>query len=189
MTASSIELPATKGSTLRGYLKAIEALGIRSAIEPLLPPRTAAMFDDPPLPTEWCTLEPLVDLLDAVRRNSGASMVRQVARKNFEQSMSSLLRPVLQGLLGVFGSSPHILLERIDMIIRNSGRGVTCVYTQVTPRSGTVLVRYTAPVDPVLWDAWAGLGEALVAICDVQPVVRVRSSRENNREAEFSLSW
>jgi hypothetical protein len=189
MTVASTELPSTKGSTLRGYLRAIESLGLRSSIEPLLTPRTAALFADPPLPTEWVSLDPLVDRLDAVRRNSGANMVRQVARRNFEQSLSPLLRPVLQGLLGVFGSSPHILLERIDMIIRNSGRGVTCTYTQSTPRSGTVVIRYIAPVDPVLWNSWAGLGEALVAICDVQPVVRIRSAHDNNREAEFSLSW
>jgi hypothetical protein len=91
---------------------------------------------------------PIEDMIGALAALRGLDAVRAVTRAGQETGGLTILRPVLTGLLRLFGATPSTLFSRFGELTKTELRGVRFQWVSETPRSGGLTVTYPRPHTP-----------------------------------------
>jgi hypothetical protein len=185
-------LPLAKAGFLRGYIDYLRTAGLMDAVRERVSPDTRALLDDPPLASHWCSVRHTHQIIEAVGALGGAAAVRSMARHGAHSSTWVVLRPVLQGMLRMFGGSPRSLISRADLALRNTSRGIRISYQERSATScgmeyRSSSVRWT----PMTAEAWAGGCESVLEFCgaDGAVVVEEISDEGNDSVVRVGISW
>jgi hypothetical protein len=130
----------TKGSVVREHIAAIAEEGVLDQVARRLPTRTLPVLRDLPIATSWLEYYVLDDILTAYAVVCGEDRVKPLARRAAAR-YAGYARPLIEGTLRLFGTSPAALLSRMDLIARTSSRGAEYLYTPTSVDSGTLDVR------------------------------------------------
>jgi hypothetical protein len=107
-----------------------------------------------------------------------------MARTSMNTSQYVILKPVLQGLLRVFGGSPRTLFARAFPVRANITREYRYEYIDIDPNHGVLLfITKGAPWTPMAAEAWAGMCEAVFDFCGTVGHAVVESLEQEGAES------
>jgi len=154
-----------KGSAFRGYVTQIEKLGALAEVRARVPPETLAALETPPLPSVWIDAIIVEDLIGALEAARGLDAVRAVTKNGQQGTMLPVVRPILTGLLRLFGATPATLLARFPDFTRTVQRGIQFRWESESPRAGRLVVTFGRPHVPR--HAFIGMESACWLILDL----------------------
>jgi hypothetical protein len=179
-----------KASVLRGYLAQLEKSGQLGAVRARVSASTRALMDAPPQVTQWIDAGALEDLYEALGALEGAAGVRRMVREAILASILPYVRPILQGILRVFGATPGALFARADLAFRSTLQGVTVQFTQGSENAGVVVVRYAAHrAPPMAFAAWQGTLEVGFSLCGSTGSIKLVEVIDGGAAARFDVQW
>jgi hypothetical protein len=179
---------AVKGAVIRSQLNGLDQLGLRAAVVQALPPRTRALVDSPPSLVEWVAIAHSFDIAKAVGA-LGADTVERFGRVGSERLLATSFRPVIQGIFSVFGSDPHTLLSRGDLVVRAGFRDVQFAYRKVSERSCECEVSVDGENVPLdYWRVWKATLVHTYSLCKREGTVQLIAPTEPSR-ARFAFEW
>jgi hypothetical protein len=152
-----------KGSTLRSYIKAVEA--------------------------DWTEWKHMLAINNAIESLWGMNGVRDYARRTIAE-MKGFHLTMLEGLLRLFGASPPTIFERLNDSIKNTCEGIDYQYQPLTDRSGIMEVHYAVAEEiptSIFIGAIATLQEIL-RICGATGVVG-NPERLSPTSARYAIRW
>jgi hypothetical protein len=183
-------LNLAKASVLRGYVAQLEKGGQIGAVRARVRASTRALMDAPPPVTQWIDAGALEDLYEALGALEGAAGVRRMVREGILSSILPYVRPILQGILRVFGATPASLYSRADLAIRSTLQGVSVQFTPRPENAGEVVVRYLAHrAPPMAFAAWQGTLEVGFFLCGTTGAVRLVEVIDGGAAARFDVRW
>ncbi len=132
-----------KGAALRAYIKELERKGWLDAVSAKISPEARAAFAAPPPASSWMDAAPIEELMGVVEALHGEQSVRALSH-GAQKDLVPVLRPVIEGVLRIFGASPATMYARMELLTRTSLRGVEFGWEAASPESGTMEVRFVA---------------------------------------------
>jgi hypothetical protein len=130
-----------KASGLRGLAASLRAAGLYEAVLARVPPATQALLTTPPPVTAWVNATHFAAVYDCIHEMRGEATVRRVSRAAIETGVMPLIQPVVQSVLRLFGASPRTILERVEIILGSSTRGVKYAYVSEQACRGQIVMR------------------------------------------------
>jgi hypothetical protein len=184
----------TKASVFRGYLKALDGVGLLHQVRGLVSAETAAMIDDPPLITAWLPSQPTDEILLAVERLRGLTAVRHLAREATLVGLAPVVRTLLEGTLRLFEVSPATLLSRLPQLTASTARGVRWQWEPESRSAGRLVVRYPARrnIPACVYHAIAGSLETVFVLSGTEEGTVAEPEELNGSErnaAGFRIRW
>jgi hypothetical protein len=102
---------------------------------------TRTLMRDLPLQTVWLDGIVIEDLINAVESVRGMEAVRIVTRKG-QMAIVPVLRPIIGGLLRLFGASPATLFSRLHQFSSNHTRGPELTWKPESDHAGELHVTF-----------------------------------------------
>jgi len=182
-----------RAAQLKEDLLALRELGhdVASRILADLPPRTLQRIVQSTR-VDWLPIELYLELLLAIRATSGDDGVRRWALAAVKRSIdSSLLRPLVEVAIRLFGLSPSSLFKISSQvwqqILRGCGEIVVLSHGPGACRIGLRGTPY-ALQHPAFYHSIGGALEAAFATCNVEGQVRLVTPSAD-LTAEFEATW
>jgi serine/threonine-protein kinase len=179
-----------KGSIVRAYTQQIEQLGILAAVLDKVPPEIRRQMEDPPLHNVWLDASVIEEMITAVESVRGIEGVRTVTRLGQELGLMPIMRPVVVGMLRLFGTSPHTILSRFTQFSKNNVRGMAFEWTRDSDRAGTLSIQF--PRKNVPHSAYVGFESAMhiiCGLCSVKPTVEATKIGGDGSTGLLHVSW
>jgi hypothetical protein len=178
-----------KASTLRSHLKWITREGLLDKVAARLPPVTAALVRNPPLPStwmDWSEMEPLLCALDAV----DSTAVLRMSRDEVRQDLIAPLRPMVSAVLRLFGTSPATIYGRLNDMVKTTVKGMEFRFTSQSERSGVMDVRYDVEreIPTCMFVSCLAALEMVLELCGVPGTV-TPPERMGRAHARFRIRW
>jgi hypothetical protein len=179
-----------KAATPRAYIKWLTREKKFDAVLARVPPETAALMREPPLPSTWVVsahVEPIVVALDAV---GGRIAVRRMAHDVLHEDLLPPLHSATSALLRLFGTSPATLYARIDDLARTTIKGMQFKYRVLDNRAGVMRISYdvTYEIADCVFDALIATLESITQMCGVKGVIG-DPKRVAPNSAEYLIRW
>jgi hypothetical protein len=133
-----------KGLAFRAYVSWLQREKKTEAVLARVPPSTAALLREPPLPGSWIDGMDMVRIVSAIEMVAGLDAVRRCGRETIEDILPKH-HTLVTGLLRLFGATPATLFRRVNDLMRTSAEGIHYTYTPTGERSGLMEVRYDVP--------------------------------------------
>jgi hypothetical protein len=131
-----------KGATLRSYLHWLQREHKVDELLARVPPSTAALMREPPLPGTWVDGMELVRMMMALQKVAGIDAVRRCGHDTL-QEMLPRHRTLVTGLMRLFGASPSALFAHLDELVKTSAEGIHYAFAPAGERAGTMMVSYS----------------------------------------------
>src|SRR5262249_42342659 len=132
-------------------------------------PAAQDAISEPPPSSSWVDGALLIEIEVAIEALVGIPMARQISRDAVNRGAMVALRPIVEGLLRVFGVSPHTILQRIALIATASNRGLEFSYSRIAEHRGELIA--TMPtrrnVPSAIFEGLAGALSAAFENCGV----------------------
>ena len=161
-----------KASVLRGYASVLQTRGELDAVLAGVTPAARGIIVRPPISTLWMDPEPVDEIMAAVEARGGLPAVKRLARAGLELVVVPLLRPIIEGLLRIFGASPSVLFRRMDLMSASTLRGVAFTYTEHTARAATIDADIYGPAVPMSrFVRFTAAYELMIELCGGKPRV------------------
>jgi hypothetical protein len=179
-----------KGRLLRAYVKWLVRDKKLDAVLQRVPPETAELIRDPPLPGTWIDRELVAPIVAAVDEIGGKAAVRRMFKTVMTEEHLPLARPGLTGLLRIFGASPATLYKRFHQLMRTSMEGMECEYTPTSERSGLFELRYAVDDEVPMssFIAFMPTLEAALDLCAVRGTVS-EPERKGPARVVYRIIW
>jgi hypothetical protein len=178
-----------KAKTFRSYVSILTADGKYDAVLAIVPPDTAALMRDPPLPGSWMHGRHMHDVVVAVNAIGGLTAVRELTRRGTEDARKPYMN-IVEGVLKLFGTSPATLFKRMNSLVSSILEGVTFRYTAVTERSGVMDVEWEVDYEMPACE-FVGLVptfQTLLSACGAKGVVGT-PERLGPARARYAIQW
>jgi serine/threonine-protein kinase len=179
-----------KGSLVRAYMQQIEQLGISPSVTSLVTEETRRQMHEPPLHNAWVDAFVIEDMINAVESVRGIEGVRMVTKAGQENGIMPLLKPVVVGMLRLFGMSPHTLLSRFSQFTKTNVRGMEFEWTRESDRAGTLRIQF--PRKHIPQSAYVGFESGLQIICELCSVTGTVEETVISRDGSWGtihLTW
>jgi hypothetical protein len=177
----------SKGSLIRGYIEYLHANGLYQMVYEQVPAETQAIMRNPPTIREWCAVRHPRAIFEVLGTHAGPSAVRKMTRSSLNTSFFNLLRPMIQGLMRLFGGSPRALFSHGDVSLRGVIRGVRFAYRDAGDKEGVMEYHASMPWTPLAAEAWAGSCEAVIDFCGAEGEVAVDGIRQEGGQSILSI--
>jgi hypothetical protein len=185
------EMPLYKGRIIRTFVDHLRWAGLFERVREQVPPGTQAVMDRPPERGEWSDAYHLRYMIEAVGVLEGASAVRRMSRESTTQWWLLFVRPIVQGMMRVFGGSPGTLLSRVDLLTREFSVGHKFEYSEIGQNAGRFEVHSPMPATPMSGEAWAAACESVLDFCGVtgSAVVEELDNRAGHSVTRVRVTW
>jgi len=178
-----------KASTLRSYIAVLEKDNRRDAVMAQVPPETAAVIAEPPLPSTWVDWKHVVHITVAVESLAGMAGVRQLARRAVDEAKGPYVR-VLETVLRLFGTSPAAIFKRMNDLTKNAIQNMEYAYTPISDRAGVMEVRYHVDfeVPTCMFVGGMSVMTAVMESCGIHGVVG-EPERLSATSVAYKIRW
>jgi hypothetical protein len=180
-----------KGASLRAHIGWLRRENKLELVRARVPMTTQRLIDDPPLPSTWLDsrdVEPLLCALEAIDGRAG--VLRMARDAMHEDSFMARLRPMLAGVVRLFGTSPATLFRHLHDLVKSSVQGMSFEYLAESERAGVMEVRYAVDgeVPGCTFVSCMAALESLLELCGVNGVVG-EPQRVGPAAARFRITW
>jgi hypothetical protein len=131
-----------KGATVRAHLKWLAKDGKLEAVLQRVPPETAALIRNPPLASTWIDSQVMEPMMCALEELGGKAAILRMSRDELREDLMTPLRPMIAGVLRLFGTSPATIYGRLNDMVKTTVRGMEFKFQSLSERSGSMEVRY-----------------------------------------------
>jgi hypothetical protein len=178
-----------KASTFRSYVRVLDADGGRDAVMSIVPPDTAALMRDPPLPGTWMDGRHVHDIIVAVGEVGGVTAVRELARRATVDARK-LYMGIVEIVLKLFRTSPATLFKRMNALVDKLLEGVDFRYTPTSDRSGVMEVEWAVDYEMPIpeFESLMPTFQTLIDACGTKGTVGM-PERLGPRKARYSIRW
>jgi hypothetical protein len=165
--------PSSKALTLRGYVLAMQKMGLVDVVRPRLSPAARRLVDDPPPPSQWISLAAMQEITRIIAAERGLPAVRKFARTAAVEGIAPLWRSTIDGFLRLFGVSPTTLFARLNQFGTMITTGIQHEYLPDGRHRGLVVIHVQSddPVESHTWEAFAGTLETVFDMCNTRGTV------------------
>jgi hypothetical protein len=179
-----------KAATLRADVQWLQRENRLAAILERVPPSTALLLRDPPLASTWVDSQHGEAVLRALESVDGKFAVLRMSREKLRDGLLPPLRPMIAGVLRLFGTSPATLYRRMNDLVKTSVRGMEFIYQPVSTRAGVMQVRYDVEreVPTCMFISCMAALEIALELCGVQGTVS-EPERISPASARFRIVW
>jgi hypothetical protein len=179
-----------KGAALRAYLKQLERKGWLSAVSAQVSPEMRAQFVDPPPSSSWMDAAPIEALMAAVEEQHGEDAVRALSYDT-QTDMVPILRPVLEGVLRIFGASPATMYARMELLTRTSLRGVEFAWHVESAQAGDLEVRFIArrELPRRAFVSFIASFQLILEFCGKKGMVSLPELNRDGTGARYHIEW
>ncbi len=172
-------------------MRSIQSMGLLEEVRPRVSPETRKLLDNPPLAGVWMDGFAVEDLNLAVSQLRGLDILPAISARAMATGMTPILRPVVEGMMRLFGMSPAALFSRLPTISRSSVRGIEFMWKGETDQTGVMAVRLPRPDAGlhVLYP-FCGSFEHTCAVCGRKGTVsKPEVTRDAHTTARYRISW
>ena len=189
MNGASYEV---KASLLRSYIHQLQQRGLWDKVKARVSPATLKHLDDPPLASTWIDGLVIEELIEALHAVGGVEAVKEVTKQGQQIGLLAVVKPVVIGLLRLFGATPPTLLSRFGDMSRSSLRGpVEFEWIADGLRSGRFRIHFVGRRN-MPRSAFIGFQTAIQIVCELCGVAGTIAEAELNGSgngAVFHVSW
>jgi hypothetical protein len=180
-----------KGSTFVSYMKSIQSMNLLDEIRGKLCADTRKLLEHPPLPGVWMDGWPVEEMNGAVAQLRGLDILPSISARAMATGMTPILRPVVEGMMRLFGMSPAALFSRLPTISRSSVRGIEFMWKGETDNSGVMAVRLPRPDAGlhVLYPFCGSFEHTCVITGRKGTVAKPDVTRDAHTTARYRISW
>jgi hypothetical protein len=181
---------AVKGAVLRSQLAALERLGWLDMVRAEVDPVTRKLFDTPPSLVDWIPVARSVAIVDAIARRRSIEDVVMFGTVGSARVIDTTLKPIIQGILSVFGVEPHRLFARSDIVLKGMFRGALSRYVETGPSSGDFELEINVDgLSTAYWAMWRGTLVHAFPLCACQGTIGAPALSASNTVARFDIRW
>ncbi len=179
-----------KASTLRAYLKELSRRGWLHAVLGAIDPEARLVLEAPPPASSWMDASPVEELMAAIALRYGEESLRDFSRES-NKELIPYLKPILEGMLRLFGTSPATLLARMPLLTRSSIQGCEFGWTQKSPTEGVCEVRFAHKkrMPKRTFVPFVGSYELILELCGKKGKVSPREIFPDGTGANYRVSW
>jgi hypothetical protein len=181
---------AVKGAVLRSQIAALERLGWLDEVRAEVDPVTRKLFDTPPSLVDWIPVARSVAIVDAIARRRSLDDVVMFGTVGSARVIDTTLKPIIQGILSVFGVEPHRLFARSEIVLKAMFRGAVSRYVETGPSSGDFMLQIDVDgLSTAYWAMWRGTLAHAFPLCACEGTIGAPSLSESNTVARFDVRW
>ncbi len=130
---------------MRGFGNALATLGRRDEVLARMPPQARAVYVQPQS-ARWHPGQHAIDAWAATRAVGGQALLDDTNYRFYTDSLSPIVRPLVQVALALSGASPATLFAKVGDIVHMAMRGLEFRWQPAGTRAGTFTVHYPRPV-------------------------------------------
>ncbi len=179
-----------KGAALRAYIKQLERKEWMAAVSAQVSDETRALFAAPPPSSSWMDAAPIEDLMAAVEKLHGEDAVRALSH-DAQNDLIPIYRPILEGVLRIFGASPATMYARMELLTRTALRGVEYAWHEASPRSGDLEVRFVArrELPRRAFVSFIASFQVILELCGKKGTVSLPEVNRDGTGARYHIEW
>ncbi len=177
------------GTIVRGTIEWIAKAGLTERVRGEVPKETAALLDRPPLSIVWVEARHQDRLLGAIEKFAGPDALVTYGLEATRASFGPVLRPILRGLMGLFGATPATIFSRLDRITLVMIRGETYSFEPRSATEGVLTIRAVDRAPEVWFHAWGGVLLYGFELAEAQGKVAEWKHSPGANEATYRLVW
>jgi hypothetical protein len=177
------------GIVIRGYVQTLEREGLLAAVRAAVPESTRKLIDKPPLVVSTVSGTVLDDLLLALEQERRPGAPRAIARRTGNDSFGPVLKPLLQGRMRMFGSSPATLFARAGQLSALMVREVDFDFRSTGDAAGTLAAPFPSAPPRATFAAWEGICEFIRDFSGVRVELAPRRALQGGRRFEIDVRW
>lgn len=178
----------TSAAFIQALVRAIETNGHTAKMRAIASPALREALDFPAKQSWWpsTTLSELMSTLGQVVGDDG---IRVVARTAFDNTMGSIITPLITVLMAVFGATPATLGKRVDSLLKVASQNVRTQWDDAGPKGGVLTIHYPKAVPRDFLALWRGTIEwGLDRTRQTTTIGKVTQS-DDGRSLSYELSW
>jgi len=179
-----------KASALRAYMTQIEKLGVLDGVMAKVHPDTRLTMQTPPLPSAWIDAMWIEDMISALESLRGLDAVRTVTKAGHGAVGLPILKPIVTGLMRLFGGTPNTLFSRWAEITKTALRGVKFQWALDNPKSGRLTIIFPRKHTPR--NAFIGMESGcwmILDLCGVKGTVSATEISDEGTTGTISIKW
>jgi hypothetical protein len=181
---------AVKGAVLRSQIAALERLGWLDEVRADVDPVTRKLLESPPSLVDWIPVARSVAIVDSIARRRSLDDVVMFGTAGSARVIDTTLKPIIQGILSVFGVEPHRLFARSDIVLKAMFRGAVSRYIETGPSSGDFELKIAVDgLSAAYWAMWRGTLLHAFPLCACEGTIGAPALSESNTVARFDIRW
>ena len=179
-----------KAKAVRSYANWLARENKLNRVLEEVPPSTAALVCNPPLPSTWVDAALLEPVFCAIERLDGDDVLRRMSREALRAELIPPLRRMMSAIVRLLGASPGTLYGHMNELIKTSVVGLDIGFTSTSTRSGVVVASFDVPgeVPACIFIALTATLEAVLDFCGARGKVS-GPVREAPARARYQIEW
>ena len=181
----------TKASAWRSLIDVMREVGVLERVRERSDPAVQEFLDKPPFPSTWMPAIPFQSVLAVLEKEVGIEGVREIARESTNGGMMKVMRPLVEGLLRIFGSDPASFYKRVPKVMESQVRGITFDFKTVEDGRAELLLSYDylrdCPTGSFVY--WESVLQQVQEVCGRQGTAtteRIDTPRRNSARLVFT---
>lgn len=183
------ETRETAALIVRGYCSALADRDVLAKVREVAPPAVQKVLDQPPLPIGWVPSELMDAFFGAMGKVLTLAEVRAIGYTSVRDNIGPILRPILRGLLRVFGTTPASIFGHFDKVTAIMIRGMKFEWKSGGPTSGTMTLLSPAPMPDATYAGFEGAFLFAFDVCSVKGTVGESRVTQEGCRADVDISW
>ena len=179
------EVFITRASAWRSLLEVLHTHGIHAEVRRRVPPAVGRLMDRPPLPVSWMPAVAFQFIFRALDDLVDEETFARMAHDSVVKGPLVRMKPVVEGILRLFGASPEAFLRRTGPVMETQVRGMTFELEHFEPGLATLRVVYDHLEDPPdsAFDYWRAVMEINFELCSITAKSRTERIDDAPRNA------
>jgi hypothetical protein len=174
--------------TYGGVRKALQGLGWYDGVLAAASPTTRTTL----LAPEAAKFHPgsgLDEIVALVEVQQGLTGPEQLMYAVTARSLSGIAAPLARMFITLMGDSPAVILSRYETFVKSISRGLSASWAADDAKSGTLTIRYPAPLSLAIANGWKGAVSHALDFCKARGTVEVLPLGEGGRAVRLQVRW
>lgn len=167
-------------------VKALKRLGRYEAVLGAASPPVIELLHVPSA-RAWWSGALSVELTRALVVAGGPELVRDVGRVGVTESISTIVRPLVNVVAAISGLTPTSMFARLGQLSQAALKNVSFTWTATGPTSGRLIITYPIDVLPEYTHWWLGTFDYIWAL--TRRTGRAAQAHHHGGQLTFELSW
>ncbi len=173
------------------YVTYLRNQGHFDIVRARLQAETIELCEDGPA-SGWVNATYFADLCDAVGALFGAAEVRQMTKWATKTTTFVILRPIIQGIVNVFGATPLTFLTHLDIGTQSVSKGFRTKFSATSDHGGELVLHSAYVTETAMTsETWSAVFEEVIALSGSLSTVEClgRTMRGPHSESHFQVAW
>ncbi|MEM7151844.1 MAG: hypothetical protein AAF799_03335 [Myxococcota bacterium] len=191
LTAADAARFKSKASAWKGLVSALEQKGLHDQVLAKVPEAVAKLMQHPPTGGAWMPAVAFSYVFVALHGTLDDEQMRAVASSSILRGPMKTMKPMVEGMLRLFGTSPLAFFRRLPKIMAQQLQGVTFDLVEAQDTEVLVQVRYHyvrgLPREAFVY--WDGVQRSTFDICGVGPTHCSMKIESEDSSARYHYRW